>query len=90
MKVEYDPGKRAETLARRGLDMARAGEVFDGLHLTFPDLRRDYGEERWTTIGYLDGRLILFVWTPRGDAMRVISMRKANAREKGRYAERLR
>ncbi|MBF9044921.1 BrnT family toxin [Rhodobacterales bacterium HKCCE4037] len=88
--MEYDPEKRAKTLELRGLDMARAGEVFEGPHLTFRDRRQDYGEERWVTFGHLDGRLVTFAWTPRGDALRVISLRKANGREEKRYGTRLR
>lgn len=90
MDVEFDPEKRELTLALRGLDMARAAEVFDGPHLTFRDRRLDYGEERWITFGHLDGRLITFVWTPRDATIRVISLRKANGREEKRYGTRLR
>jgi uncharacterized DUF497 family protein len=90
MRVVFDPEKRARTLAERGLDMARAGELFAGAHLTFPDARRDYGEERWVTVGDVGGSLVVVIWTPRGGDMRVISMRKANERERKRYAPRLR
>ena len=65
--------------------MARAGEVYEGAHLTFGDKRRDYGEERIITIGFLDGRMVVLVWTPRKGAHRIISMRKANEREKTLY-----
>lgn len=65
--------------------MARAGEVYEGAHLTFEDKRRDYGEERIITIGFLDGRMVVLVWTPRKGAHRIISMRKANEREKTLY-----
>ncbi len=37
--------------------------------------------EIFITAGVLDGRIVVVVWTPRGRARRVISMRKANARE---------
>ena len=85
MEVEYDPDKRERTLAERGLDMAEAGGVFADVHLTFADDRRDYGEDRWVTFGILDGRMVCVAWTPRGEARRIISMRKCNAREQGRY-----
>ena len=47
MDVEFDAAKRAATLDARGLDMARADEVFRGATLTIPDDRRDYGESRF-------------------------------------------
>ena len=86
MKVEFDAAKRAGTLEQRGLDMARAGEVFEGATLTIEDDRMDYGETRYITIGFLDERMVVLVWTPRGDVHRIISMRKANDREKARLA----
>lgn len=85
MKIAYDPAKRDTTLQSRGLDMALAGEVFDGQHLTFEDDRQDYGEARYVTLGYLEDRLVFVAWTPRGDRRRIISMRKANEREQKSY-----
>lgn len=90
MKVEFDEAKRTSTLEQRGLDMARAGEVLDGDTLTIEDDRMDYGETRYITIGFLDERMVVLVWTPRGDAHRIISMRKANDREKAIYEPRFR
>jgi hypothetical protein len=46
MDIEYPPAKRDATLAERGLDMARAAEIFDGATLTIEDDREDYGETR--------------------------------------------
>ena len=81
MRITFDRTKRDRTLAERGLDFRRAAEVFDGLHLTRTDDRRDYSEPRFITAGWLDGRIVILVWTPRGRARRIISMRKANDRE---------
>lgn len=81
MRITCDPAKRLQTLQERGLDMRRAGEVFAGLHLTRLDDRFDYGETRYVTVGWLDSRLVVFVWTPRGSARRIISMRHCHERE---------
>jgi uncharacterized DUF497 family protein len=81
MRITCDPAKRLQTLQGRGLDMRRAGEVFAGLHLTRLDDRFDYGETRYVTAGWLDSRLVVFVWTPRGSARRIISMRHCHERE---------
>lgn len=61
--------------------MLRAGEVFAGTHLTRRDDRRDYGEPRFISAGWLDARLVVFAWTPRGSARRIISMRHCHERE---------
>lgn len=89
MHVEFDPAKRQRTLETRGLDMAEAGLVFAGPTITVPDRRKDYAEPRLITLGRLRGRLVVIVWTPRGDANRVISLRKANVREEAAVAGRL-
>jgi uncharacterized DUF497 family protein len=88
MKITCDPAKRVATLAERGLDFEDAIEVFSGDTLDFPDERRDYGELRMLTVGHLRRRMVIIVWTPRGNARHVISMRKANAREKARFGKR--
>ena len=69
--------------------MLRAGEMFAGATLTIADDRKDYGEPRFITIGRLDGRMVVAVWTPRGAARRIISLRKANDREQALYVGRL-
>ena len=86
MQIEFDTDKRDKTLTERWLDFARAGEVFAGVNVTAEDARFDYGEPRFTTVGVLDGRMVVMVWTPRGGVRRIISMRKANEREIAKYA----
>ncbi|NQW69642.1 MAG: BrnT family toxin [Betaproteobacteria bacterium] len=85
--MEFDEQKRIQTLLNRDLDFARAGEVFSRTIHTFKDQRESYGEKRFITLGFLDGRLIVVVWTIRGVKRRVISMRKANEREIKEYAQ---
>lgn len=89
MQIEFDPEKRDSTLAKRQVDFARAAEVFAGRHFTLEDIRDDYGEMRYITVGKLDGRMVVMIWTPRGETRRIISMRKANEREQARYAHRV-
>lgn len=90
MIIEFDTEKREKTLLERGLDFADSAKVFAGLHFTARDDRVDYGEERFITVGYLDERLVVLVWTPRSEARRIISMRYANDREISRYKKYLR
>lgn len=87
MKLTFDPVKRERTLAERGLDFARVGDVFSGRTLTKDDDRSTYGERRRITVGYLDQRLVVVVWTERDGTRRIISLRKANEREQARYAQ---
>jgi uncharacterized DUF497 family protein len=89
MTLTYDPAKRAKTLQERNLDFEEASLVFAGRNITAHDDRHDYGEVRYATVGRLRGRMVLVIWTPRGEARHVISMRKTNAKETRRFAEEL-
>jgi uncharacterized DUF497 family protein len=89
MRITYDPAKRAWTLRERGLDFEQAAQVFAGPTFDQVDDRYDYGETRIITVGRLGERMVIVVWTPREEAGHVMSMRKANDREKARYSDRL-
>ena len=89
MPISFDPAKRDKTLAERGLDFADAEAVFESLLTENPDNRFDYGEERRITVGLIRSRMVVVVWTPRGEGRHIISMRKANDREQRRYAKQL-
>ena len=89
MQVSFDPAKRDRTLKHRGLDFARAAEVFAGRTATVVDDRRDYGETRFITAGHLDGGLVVMVWTRRDEARHVISMRHCHAKEEEIWRRRM-
>lgn len=89
MDITFDPVKRDKTLRERKLDFLDAPEVFAGVRIEQEDDRFDYGERRMMTIGFLRDRMVVVIWTQRGIARHVISMRKANDREKGKYGVRL-
>ena len=86
MRITFDPAKRAKTLADRGLDFADAASVFTGATLEVEDTRKDYGEIRIICFGYLEDRMVVVGYTPRGAGRHIFSMRKANEREQSRLA----
>jgi uncharacterized DUF497 family protein len=82
MLIEYDARKRQATLDERGLDFEDFPVVLNSpCRITWTDDRINYGEVREITMGELAGRLVIIVHTKRGNATRIISMRKANERE---------
>ena len=94
MRITFDPAEREWTLRERGLDFLDAPEVLRGPRLTFEDTRFQYPERCYITVGLIEGRMVILVWTPReeidGEECRhIISMRKANGREQARYLQRL-
>jgi len=89
MKYEWDEGKSESNLQKHGFSFEDAELVFDGKCVTFEDDRSNYGEQRLITLGTLAGRVVVIVHTPRNEATRIISMRKANEREQEIYQKRL-
>lgn len=78
---QWDEAKRASNLRKHQVDFALI-EQFDWDNaLTREDTRLDYHEARYVSIGPIDARLYVAVWTARGNACRLISLRKANDRE---------
>ena len=87
MAYQWNEDKAAANLRKHGIDFADAVSVFsDDLAITIPDERFD--EERFITIG-IDafGRVLVVVYTMRGDEIRLISARKATRREQQQYEE---
>ena len=85
-KFEWDESKRLRTLRERGLDFRIADLVFDGRPIL--EFRSDrLNEVRTVTIADIDTKLIALVWTTRGDAKRVISVRRARNGEERAYRE---
>ena len=90
MRYSFDPAKRVINLKKHGLDLAYARKVIEsGQTVTFEDRRFEYGEERFVTLGPLDGMLLAVVTAETGDHIRIISMRKADRHEQAIYRENL-
>jgi uncharacterized DUF497 family protein len=87
--IVWEDAKNRANRERHGLAFEDVWLVFESPTVTFVDDRRDYGEIRYVTLGLLAGRVVVVVHTPRGDTTRIISMRKANEREKAIYRQRL-
>jgi hypothetical protein len=89
MKITWDENKRQSNIVKHGgLDFAKAYIVFAGATFTFEDTRMDYGEQRFVTIGLLDG-VVVIVHTENTDEIRIISMRKATKNEQRLYFKNL-
>ena len=80
--MEIDPAKDAMNIARRGISLAEAEVLLNGFTVAFEDLRRDYGETRIIAVGEIHGVEFVCVYTLRRDKARVISLRRANRKER--------
>jgi uncharacterized DUF497 family protein len=81
MRVTFDPAKNARNIAERGLPFERVADLAWETALLQEDRRKDYGETRVRVLARLGQRLHVTVITMRGDAVHVISFRKANRKE---------
>ena len=84
MNIIFDAAKDEANRAKHGVSLADAAAIEWETVWLRPDDRRSYGETRMIGIGL---RLYGVVFTDRGDDRRIISLRKANAREAASYAE---
>lgn len=89
LRFEWDPRKAAENLAKHRVSFEEAASVFnDPLAYTFADPDHSVGEERQLTFGISSaGRLLAVISTERGDALRIVSARKATRHERGIYEQ---
>ena len=87
ISFEWDRKKAAENLMKHSVDFADATSVlFDEMAITITDLHED--EERFVTMGTdALNRVMVVVYTWRGDHVRVISARKATRCERKEYEE---
>lgn len=86
MHYEWSETKYQSNLVKHGVDFVDAQHFeWEQAHIA-QDLRRDYGEARFIAYGFCLGHFMVLAFTPRGGNIRVISYRKANSRERSRYA----
>lgn len=85
MRFSWSERKRAINLKEHGLDFVDAPRVFEGLTFSYADDRFAYGEQRFITLGLLAGVPVSIAHTETEDEIRIISFRKATAREARRF-----
>jgi hypothetical protein len=87
VEITYDPRKSERNIRERGLGFDMVAD-FDFKTASFTiDNRKDYGEVRTRALGLIGDTLYALVFTMRGKSLRVISLRKANRKERSRYAK---
>ena len=87
VNIELDRAKSGKNERKRGNSFSLAEWFEWETSIVVPDDRRDYGELRFRAIGLIDGKPHALVFTPRGQGIRVISLRWATRREDKKYAE---
>jgi len=86
VRFTYDPAKNERNVAERGFSFDLAAKFDWSSALIAEDTRQRYPERRYQALGWIDEHLHMLVFTPRDGAIHVISLRRANQRERSRYA----
>lgn len=86
MRITFDPNKAAANYRKHGIRFSDAEPVlFDQMALTREDNDADE-EQRFVSIGVdAIGRVLVVVFTCRGEEIRLISARSATAKEREYY-----
>jgi uncharacterized DUF497 family protein len=85
MEFDWDEAKRKANLQKHGIDFVGIEKVFEGRTITFFDDRFDYGEDRFLTVGLLEGNVVTIAHTESDERIRIISVRRASRNEEENY-----
>lgn len=87
-EFEWDDDKAAANFDKHGVAFERARLIFDdSFGIGEYDDREDYGEDRFTLVGMVEGTLLFVAYAERGDRVRIISARQASKDEQDDYYE---
>lgn len=87
MKIEFDPAKDGANLAKHGVSLSVASELDWEAALVWFDNRFEYNETRMIALAPKTEILFYVAFVDRGEARRIISLRRANRREVKHYVE---
>ena len=87
--IEFDPVKSQHNFEQHGFHLSHCNLIDWNLLWAIPDIRKPYGEMRWIAFAPIGKRVFCLVFTVRESSFRVISLRKANAREIQRYEKQI-
>jgi len=90
LRFEWDEAKAAANLDKHGISFDEAQTVFgDPYAITVFDDQHSDAEDRFIDIGMaISGRILVVVYTENEQRIRLISCRKAAAKERRHYEQR--
>ena len=84
MEFEYDLSKSTSNKVKHGIDFEEVQALWNGPVAIAP-LGSGHGEERQAVFGMIDGKHWAAIMTMRGDAVRLISVRRSREKEEAFY-----
>ncbi len=87
---EWDEEKSRENTVKHGVAFADAVAMWDGSRLDIENIAHAVGgEKRSATVGWINGKVFIAIWTRRGRSMRLISVRRARTYEEKIFHEKI-
>jgi uncharacterized protein len=83
--IEFDAEKDRANIAKHGISLVRAKDI--NVLAIIVDDRFDYGETRYRAFGMIGDQAHCLVFAERNNVMRIISLRRAHAKEIARYVK---
>jgi uncharacterized DUF497 family protein len=87
MEISFGSDKDEINIKKHGIALIDAEEFDWATAIYTLDDRKDYGERRFIAMGFIGTRLHVVIFTPRDGGARIISLRKANSRERRNYEQ---
>lgn len=90
IQFEWDEQKNQANIRKHGVSFELAQQIFHGPVFRQEDIRRNYGEVRYISIGKVeDIAVLVVVHTNRTRGIRIISARSASSKERDTYEEKI-
>lgn len=89
MTFEWDPAKDAANRRKHGVSFTDAMQIWEDIHINIENIAHCEAEFRSSTLGLIHNKVYLAIWTMRGPAIRLISVRRARKHEEKIYNERI-
>lgn len=89
MIFEWDPEKNRQNTIKHGVTFEQALQIWTGSHIEVKDIAYAKDETRSATLGLIDNRLYVAIWTKRNDRTRLITVRRARKNEEEIYREKI-
>lgn len=89
MDLTFDPAKDRINREKHGISLAAAADLDWDMAIDWEDTRRNYQEKRICALAPIGNRIYYVVYVERNGTRRIISLRKANAREAHAYVNKI-
>lgn len=89
MKFEWNPRKSSANKKKHGVSFEEAMNIWKDVHIDVKNIAKSESEFRSATLGIINGKIYVAIWTKRNSTLRLITVRKARKNEEKIFKENL-